>query len=286
MINAIYGSKIKCNISINNKIKNYFKKNKNNFLNSLINKKFIIPLTKSFGFIILRCVKNIEHSKMWEKCYDNIRKNYNNKIIIIDDGSNKNLISDKILVNTNIINSEYIGAGELLPYYYFYKFKPFDTAIILHDSMFILDNFKIKDDYDVKFLWHFNDHYYDDINLEISYLNLLNNGDELLSFYENKDLWDGCFGVASIIKYDYIKLLQDKFNIFILLNVIQHRSQRMVMERIFGLLAFYLKKVNFNNHSLCGDIFDYPYNFEYYWDNFIEDEPELNMEIAKIWCLR
>lgn len=280
MINALSKSKTKYNL--NNKVKNNFNKNKSIYIPI---KKYIKHLNNSFGFIILRCVKKIEHTKMWEKCYDNIRKFYNNKIIIIDDGSDKKLINKKKLVNTIIIDSEYIGVGELLPYYYFYKLKPFDIALILHDSMFILEKIKIEN-YDIKFLWHFNNHSYDNVYFEILYLKLLNNNSELLSFYNKKNLWDGCFGVASIVKYNYIKLLQDKYNIFILLNSIKNREQRMIIERIFGLLAFYLKKVNFNNHSLYGDIFDYPNMFSYSWNDFINDNFVLDTKIAKVWCDR
>ena len=40
---------------------------------------------------------------------------------------------------TTIIYSEFNSRGELLPYYYFYRFKFFDTAVIIHDSVFIND---------------------------------------------------------------------------------------------------------------------------------------------------
>ena len=35
-----------------------------------------------------------------------------------------------------IINSEFPGRGELLPYIYFLKYKWFDNAVIIHDSVF------------------------------------------------------------------------------------------------------------------------------------------------------
>ena len=77
----------------------------------------------------------------WKLCYDHIRKHYpNNPIMIIDDNSDSSFISletEKDLINTTIIQSEYPGRGELLPYLYFLKLKPFTKACIIHDSVFI-----------------------------------------------------------------------------------------------------------------------------------------------------
>jgi hypothetical protein len=41
------------------------------------------------------------------------------------------------LYKTTIINSEYHGRGELLPYYYYLQNKFVDKAVIIHDSVFI-----------------------------------------------------------------------------------------------------------------------------------------------------
>ena len=90
------------------------------------------------GFIILRHVSNPETDKYWNFCYDCIRKYYpENLILIIDDNSNYEYITDRPLYKTATINSEYHGRGELLPYYYFLHNKLFDTAVLLHDSAFI-----------------------------------------------------------------------------------------------------------------------------------------------------
>jgi hypothetical protein len=58
-------------------------------------------------------------------------------IVIIDDNSNQKYITKKELYKTTIINSTYHGRGELLPYYYFLRYAFFDTAVIIHDSVFI-----------------------------------------------------------------------------------------------------------------------------------------------------
>ena len=81
-------------------------------------------MNKSIGFIILRHINNKIVDNYWKICYSCIRKYYpKNKIIIIDDNSKKELDEEfeKNLTNTLIINSEYPGRGELLPYIYYLK---------------------------------------------------------------------------------------------------------------------------------------------------------------------
>ena len=86
----------------------------------------------SYGFIITRHVNSEKTNKYWNKCVRCIRKFYPlRKIIIIDDNSNYQYITEKQLYKTQIINSEYPGRGELLPYYYYLSNKLFDTAVII-----------------------------------------------------------------------------------------------------------------------------------------------------------
>ena len=90
------------------------------------------------GFIILRHVNNNITNEYWKECYKCIKNIYpNNRILIIDDNSDDNYVSDIPLYNSMIIKSEYPKRGEFLPYYYFLKTKFCDTAVILHDSIFI-----------------------------------------------------------------------------------------------------------------------------------------------------
>ena len=70
------------------------------------------------GIIILRHVNNVCTNKYWINCYKCIRQYYpENKILIIDDNSNYEYISNEVLYKTRIIKSEYPGRGELLPYF-------------------------------------------------------------------------------------------------------------------------------------------------------------------------
>ena len=65
------------------------------------------------GFIILRHVNNELTNKYWQHCYDCIRIYYPEyPILIIDDNSNYEFITEKLLYQTTIINSEYPKRGE------------------------------------------------------------------------------------------------------------------------------------------------------------------------------
>ena len=91
---------------------------------------------ENIGFIILRHVSSELYNKYWQESYRCIRKFYDNKIIIIDDNSNYNYITNIPLINAEIIKSEFPGRGELLPYIYLLKYRWFKTAFIIHDSVF------------------------------------------------------------------------------------------------------------------------------------------------------
>ena len=77
-----------------NKISNIF------FYNNIIE-------NNKLGFIILRHVNSELTNKYWIESYFSIRKYYNNKIIIIDDKSNKNFLTKIKLENFYIINYEF-----------------------------------------------------------------------------------------------------------------------------------------------------------------------------------
>ncbi|ARF09963.1 hypothetical protein Indivirus_6_29 [Indivirus ILV1] len=246
--------------------------------------KLSLNPNNSIGFIILRHISKKEHNFLWLTCYNSIRKFYDNPILIIDDNSNKELVSNRSLTNTTIINSEYKGRGELLPYYYFYKLKPFNRAIILHDSMFIQNKLDIEKEYPVKFLWHFQKHDYDDTKTELEYISKLNNKLELTKFYKNKNQWYGCFGVASIINYEFIKLIQEKYNFFNLLDIITTRKHRMGLERIFACLCFFEKNVSLNDCSIFGSIFDHHMAFKYTYEKYTKTK--CNQDLIKVWSGR
>ena len=106
-----------------------------------------------------------------------------------------------------------------------------------------VDNYKI--------LWDF-EHDWDQIEDETIMINVFNNV-ELKKFYENKQLWKGCFGGMSIITHDYLMYINSKYDISKLLNYILTRYNRCSFERVIACL---LQKER-TNETLLGNIHKY-----------------------------
>jgi len=234
----------------------------------------------TIGFIILRHVNKKEINKYYIKAYECIRKYYpENDIIIIDDNSNPEVLdieTDKTFYKTTIIKSEYPGRGELLPYYYYLNNKLFDIAVILHDSMFINKHIDFQC-INYKFLWEF-EHNWDQPIDEKRIIEVLDNHEDLMSFYDDKTKWKGCFGAASIIKHDYLLSINEKYNISKLLDVVLTRYNRMSFERVIGCLLM----MESNEESLLGNIHKYcKWGIPFQPNIF-----DLDLPIIKVWSSR
>jgi hypothetical protein len=121
-------------------------------------------MTENLGFIITRHVTNEITNLYWIICISKIRQFYpENIIIVVDDNSDYKHIknfSGELIKNCFFIQGGYNGAGELLPYYYYYKNHLFDKAVVIHDSVFINKYIDFSSIKDVKFVWHF-EHFWD-----------------------------------------------------------------------------------------------------------------------------
>jgi len=228
------------------------------------------------GFIILRHVNNELTNKYWIQCYDCIRYFYpENPIMIIDDNSNYDYITEKSLYKTTIINSEYKKRGELLPYYYYLKNKLFDTAVILHDSVFINKyiDFSVNK---CKLIWDF-EHHWDLIEDETKMIKLFDD-EKLLAFYENKNLWNGCFGAMSIVTHDYLTQVNNKYDISKLLDCIVSRNNRCSFERVIAALL----QIDERNEPLLGNIHRYCV-----WGITFDQIHQFNhLPLIKVWTER
>jgi hypothetical protein len=239
-------------------------------------------MTEQTGFIILRHVNSPLTNNYWNICYDCIRKYYpENLIMIIDDNSDYKYITERTLYKTTIINSEYPGRGELLPYYYYLHNKSFDTAVIIHDSVF----FNRLIDLNVntyKIIWEF-EHIADQIEDETRMINVFNDKD-LLNFYQNKHLWKGCFGGMTIIKHDYLKEINNKYDISKLLNCVLNRYNRCSFERVIACLL----QINEKNKSLLGNIHRYcKWGITFYHVYRYRYRPRYrNLPLIKVWTGR
>jgi hypothetical protein len=263
--------------------------------------------TKEIGFIILRHVNSTITNQYWKECYSSIRKFYpSNKILIIDDDSNTHFLkcdeTELKLHHTTTIQSEYPKRGEFLPYYYYLKNKFCDTAVILHDSVFIQQpiNFHV-DEY--KMLWHFPSYLMKDgqsSEKQIEQIRALghqglNNMYEY--FYLNKN--NGCFGAMSIITYDYLSEINNIFKIDKLIPHITCRISRCAFERVFSFLLMYKhnggnvvsggtmwnSRSNIKHHSLLGDIVKYC-RWGITFEEYIKHKHRMKLPIVKVWTGR
>ncbi len=205
-----------------------------------------------FGFIVLRHVNSARTNLYWNRCVSQIRTLYpGTSVVIIDDNSNKlyleDLHSHYTCSDVSIIDSEYPGAGELLPYYYLHARHLFDYAAIIHDSVFVQKKImfqQLAQKSAVCPLWHF--YTVEDPGNCVSLASRLKNsiklqdvlrGDQTSVFNIRRDQrMMGCFGAQTVIQRSFLEKIQQKYSLFSLISVIRTRRDRMSLERVMGTL--------------------------------------------------
>lgn len=237
---------------------------------------------KSYVFVILRTINSIKDNDLWITAYNSIRKFYTNRIVIIDDDSLINTVNGK-LANTDIIMSDFNGAGTILPYYYFLKNKWADKMIFLHDNMFINRPFKDTElDAPVAFHWHNNTQIKDEKKF-LTYLSLLRNYTEIIEHFHTDSSWKGCFGGASIIDFEIIQQLETKYSLFSsLLASLRNKNDRDAFGFVFGLILHFEKA----SHSNFGNILHYPNAFESHTidtANILLTQSKYDTAIMTVW---
>jgi hypothetical protein len=253
----------------------------------------------SFGFIITRHVNSAQTNKYWNHNIKLIRTHYPfKKIVIIDDNSNYAFVkADFNYRNLEIIQSEYPGRGELLPYIYYLRHKWFDNAVIIHDSVFFhkripFESIKVP----VLPFWH---HPYDKEHLNNllrisgylkngSFIRQRLSGNEINILGMNDEKFNLCFGGQCYINHSFLSNLERKYNISNLVHAITCRTDRCGLERILGLL--------FNNEfkqlnkikSFYGDIRTHHLSFNYNFDNYLSDFRNniIHGTLVKVWTGR
>ena len=242
------------------------------------------------GIVFTRHVCSEKTNLLWLECYAKIRTYYpTNLILIIDDNSNSqyeyNITS---MTNVYIVQSEYAGAGELLAYYYMHKLRLFETAIVIHDSLFLGSKIDVSfTTTTVRFLWHFQ-HYYDNSVEEKALLERLENSKELIEFYDTQQWW-GCFGVQSIITLDFLDKLVKKYNLFQMwLPHIHERNQRYHIERVFGILCCREDENLYLNPSLFGDIHRWTIPWGFSMEQYLQmqEKEKQYLPVIKVWAER
>ena len=254
----------------------------------------------TYGFIITRHVNSLITNKYWNQCVKLIRTFYPFKqIIIIDDDSNQSFVSaDCNYKNIEIIQSEYPKRGELLPYLYFLKYKWFDNAVIMHDSVFIHKRIPFElFTYPVLPLWHTD---YDKENLQnllrissnlknnLALKQILNGTNSINILGFNNDNFNLCFGVQSYINLKFLEMLENKYNITNLISVIKNRPDRCGLERIMGLLFCQEYPKLKQKGSLFGNIHHHHRAFKYNYNNYLQDfnNKKARETFVKVWTGR
>ena len=261
----------------------------------------------NYGFIISRHVNSEKTNKYWNECVRCIQKFHAGiKIIIIDYNSNYDFVkSFQNYQNIEIVQSEYPKRGELLPYYYFWKNRYWENAVIMHDSVFIQRRIPYRKlRANVLPLWHFGgDHRNENWTNSLRITRCLKNGSEIRKAFQkfqnnfenkmninNKNMnWNGAFGVQSYINHAFLSRLQEKYSIFNMLNFVITRADRCCLERIMGLI-FWLEDLTIRRiPSLFGNITIMPDNFGLSYDGYIQHMKKFGRAktaYVKVWSGR
>jgi hypothetical protein len=255
----------------------------------------------NFGFIITRHVNSEKTNRYWNHSIKLLRFFYpTKKIVIIDDNSDANFLkADFDYSNVEIIQSEFPGRGELLPYYYFIKNKFFENAVIIHDSVFFHKriNFEVLNGTNVLPLWYFDADAENESNSLTLIENLKNKNtiqDKLkynvvtkFSFVSDKR-WSGCFGCQSYINHNFLLHIENKYNISSLTQRVQNRADRCCLERIMGCIFCIEYPRTNTSKSIFGNILKYPLTSIYNYDMYDTDlkKGTLKREVVKVWTGR
>lgn len=251
-----------------------------------------------YGFIITRHVNSEQTNFYWNHNIKLLKYLYPNvQIVIIDDNSNYDFVKPHTdITDIQVIQSEFPGRGELLPYYYLLKYKFFENALIIHDSVFIHRkiNFDKLRGIKVLPLWFFHSDTENIFNTKRIIKSLRNHTlledrltkeSVLLSMPQQK--WYGCFGVQSYINLYFLEYIERKYGISNLVHAVHNRRDRCCLERIFGCIFFSEYRDIMKIRSILGDIMKYQtwgYTYNEYIDSF--EKGNIKKDVIKVWTGR
>lgn len=218
------------------------------------------------GAVLLRHVCDSLTDLYWKRAYRAIRRFHPEiPVMIVDDSSDRQFLQEDIVLThcTVIYDYDHKGRGELLPYWYFYRLRPFDQAIILHDSTFLQAPITcdLQEQEGIQFLWTIP-HIYDDA-LQVEIQELIGalpevEREDVRSMYRHtKADWTGIFGVMSIVDGKWLDEVIQRFDLFDRwFPIIKNRQYRCALERVFGLVAYYHQRTRVRT-SMFGKIQQY-----------------------------
>jgi hypothetical protein len=242
-----------------------------------------------FGFLIIRNVKNEEQNLFWKESYNSIRKYYKyEKIVIIDNNSDYSYINndDIDIYNCEFIDSEFGESRQLSAYYYFYVKRFFKIGIIIHDSVFLNGELEINPDIDVRFIWNFKTHEYDDLSCETELLKSLSNNQELLVTHLNRK-WNGCFGNMSFININFLDKLVNKYNIFNMIKIVNSNRHQCALERVLSVIFHHENIFLYDDKPIVCEISDIRWGYRF--NEYVTDKKNKNInnhKFIKIFAAR
>ena len=219
---------------------------------------------QTFGFIVAACTRTVEHAETLKQCIQSL-DNYQ-VVIIVDFTSNMELIDEiskqfpKVLFERNTPKVP----ADMLLLSYFYEKKYFDVAILLQDSMRLIQ--PIPADLilssKINYIWHFTNHRlhwslikepqtpynimnkietHDDLIIHLINLYVEDKTlkDYLIKEYWKKNTWSGSLGCSCVIAHKELCVLQEKTHIIELMSKMTDNRRRRAMESLFPLCCSY-----------------------------------------------
>lgn len=171
--------------------------------------------------------------------------------------------------NASIIENPILNSGSVGCFKDFlsrYKDRQNIKAVFLHDTMILKDNFdKAILSQSFGFIWYFYD---TNIANSIQHPNLRERYFKLFIEHNLENEGIGCFGLSCYGTYDAVKKLWDAIPFEKYMELGSRRLVMMDLERFIGITALYLGLISdIDTCSLCGNIFDFPYAFQEWYNN-------------------
>jgi hypothetical protein len=235
------------------------------------------------GFVFNRNAVSTDTANYWIECYTCIRKFWPEApVMIVDSFSDPNYVKEIPLTNCTIVRSEFDGAGYLASYYYFHKLKPFDKAVIIHDSIFIQKAIDFDAVESVKYIWHFTSTLKENYDIEKQMISRLENAEQLDSIYEDTTQWHSCFGCTSIVTWEFINKVK---NIFSLVECTKTATDRMCLERVMAVVFTAEEPSLARDPSVLGPMESY-IRIGMTWHEYISQYKNCDTPAIKIWTKR
>jgi len=230
--------------------------------------KYDAKAKPAFGFVIPTHLQTNEQSALLTSNVKSIRKLHPDApIVLVNDRSPLSLPEFAKDCMVSIVESKYQGSAEMSAYEYFLR-NPFcERMVMLHDSMTLTSAlpFESLKTADILFIWEFTNHrvHWATIKEPESDYNTINNiitHDDLIMHevnhewdttpefrkwfkmhYHDKQKWTGCFGIMSVISFEFLVKLDQGVHIEKLAKATTDRRRRCAAESLFALSAMYVK---------------------------------------------